>query len=425
VVNRSPAGSSLLTGITVLEFDNGLSEFAGKILADSGARVIRVEPPAGAPSRSVGPYVDDIPGLNSSLQFAFYNTSKESLIADMSQPTDIAMLKSLTLSADVVLDGMGAGKLEAAGLGYEQLRALNPGLVYCAVTPFGTSGPWSGFEHSDLTQLALGGVMEACGYDDPEQPPVAPPGGQARHVAGMMAAIAIMAALFQRNATGEGQRVEISAHEAIAVSTEMAVPFWLYQGREVRRHTARHAMPHATPRWQHACADGKQFLALPLYLDDSRFKAMLEWFDSEGMAEDLKDDRYGTAAGREREMLHVVDVIGRFCARHDSDYMFRESQARGLPWAPVNAPDELRSDPHFSDARKAFAEIAAHDCWGGTRDYPQLPFLIGLNSATPATPPTFGEHSEEIRGRHEPAPEIDDRAGRHPAQGSHDQEVHQ
>lgn len=404
--------TTMLGGITALELDAGLAAFAGKLLADAGADVIAVEPPTGAPGRSVGPFLPADRTTGSSLHFGHYNTSKRSVVLDRESAEGRAAILALVAGADVVLDGLGVGVLDALGLGYEACRQVNPGIVYCSVTPFGTDGPWSTLAATDLTQLALGGIMAGCGYDDgvPTADPIAPTGGQAAHVVGIQAAMATLAALIECGSTGAGQRIDVSAHEALAVSTEMAVPFWLYQHQEVRRQTGRHAMPGRTPAWQHLCADGRYFLALPLYIDDKRFAALVEWFDSEGMAEDLADEAYRTTATREPQMAHVVDVIGRFCAAHDSAYLFREAQARRLPWAPVNAPDELLDDPQFMQVRHSFVDVATRD--GQTHPYARLPYLIGTDQH-PRPAPMLGEHTDEVlRGldpragtdRHRPAP---------------------
>lgn len=388
VVNMNENTTPMLNGITVLELDNSLAEFAGKLLADAGANVIKIEPPSGAPSRNVGPFNDGM-----SLHFGHYNTSKRSVVLDLTTDADVATLKRLAADSTVILDGLGPGVADRLGVGYRELQTVNPKLIYCSVTPFGLDGPWRALAATDLTQLALGGVMASCGYDDAdEDTPMAPTGGHSRHVVGMMAAMATLAAVVQQGAIGTGQFIDVSAHEALAVSTEMAVPFWAYQQRDVERHTARHAMPAQTPRWQHRCADGKYFLALPLYIDNDRFTALVDWFAAEGMEEDLADAKFRSRAAREEAMFHIVDVIGRFCARHDSDYMFREAQARRLPWAPVNSPDELLDDAHFSQARDSFVEVESSV---GTVKQAQLPYLIGHGQQLRAAP-GLGEHTDEI-----------------------------
>ena len=394
----NPENFRPLQGVRVIEFGDGLGSYAGRLLADSGAEVIKVEPPQGAASRSAGPFVGGAADPEQSLQFWHANASKQSIALDLHDPQDVATARALVASADVVLDGLAPGALQALGLGQAALRAAHSKLIVCAITPFGQDGPWANYTSSDLVQLAAGGLLSVCGYDGGDGPdtPVAPTGGQAAHIAGMTAMMAILAALIEVQASGEGQFIDVSAQASIAVSLEMGVPFWAYQQREVIRHTARHAMPAESPRWQHRCADGKYFLALPLYIDDARFAALVEWFDAEGLAEDLTDPSYQLMSGRAHRMGHIIEVIGRFCAKHDAATMFRESQARRLPWAPVNSPDEILADPHFSEARHTFADVA-DPATGQQYRFAKLPYLIG-HADTTTMPPRLDQHGARLRG---------------------------
>lgn len=390
-----------LKGIRVIEFGDGIASFAGRILADSGADVLKVEPPSGAASRRLGPFAGDDPHPEGSLQFWQYNASKNSMVADLQTPEGVEMARGFCEIADIVLDGLPKGALENIGLGTATLRTANTKLIYCTITPFGQLGPWADYKSCDLIQLAAGGVLSVCGYDPGDGPahPVAPTGGQAMHLAGLSASMAILAALIDVQDSGEGQCIDVSAHDSIAVSLEMGVPFWLYHQREVIRHTARHAMPGPTPRWQHQCADGKYFLALPLYIDDARFAALVQWFESEGMAEDLIDEKYRLMSGRAPAMDHIIDVIGRFCAAHDSTTMFNESQARHLPWAPVNSPDEILADPHFSTHRGTFARVRSGSSLADAR-FAKMPFLVGHDD-TIGFPPRLDDQGEWAKIRSE------------------------
>lgn len=392
------AGAAL-SGVRVLELDLGVAQYAGKLLADMGAEVIKIEPLEGTPARKVGPFYHGDPHKDRSLHFWHYNTSKRSITLDFSQADGQEIFKKLAGRADIVLDGLGVGVMASYNIGYERLREEYPELVYCCVTPFGLDGPWTEYRSSDLVSLGLGGPMSAIGYDDVQDtPPIAPAGGQAAHVSSMIAAIGILGALTYRAQGGEGQLVDVSTHEALAVSTEMSIPYWEYQQVNVTRQTGRHARPDVTPPWNHQCLDGKFFSTLPLYLDDKRFAAMVEWFDSEGMAEDLADDRYSTDDHRSEEMHHIIDVISRFCANHTSEYMFQEAQKRRLPWGPINAPDELYHDPHLADDREVFTEVN-HEEIGEMITYPGAPYkFMGTPWNVSRRPPKLGEHTREVLG---------------------------
>lgn len=386
-----------LQGVRVLEFDDGgLTRFGGKLLADLGADVVTVEPPGGVASRRVPPFAGGRDDPDRSLHFWYYNTSKRSVVLDPDSASADAALRELLRGATVVVDGLARPVSARLGLTADGVVAEFPGLVYCRVSPFGDSGPWAGYRSSDLVQLALGGVMASCGYDDvPGAPPIAPAGGQGAHLVGIAAATGVVAALLHRTRTGEGQVVDTAAHDVVAVSTEMAFAYWEFQHVNPRRQTGRHARPYQSPPWNHRCRDGKYFCTLPLYLDDGRFAAMVEWFDGAGLADDLADPAYARAEDRASRMDHVVAVIARFCAAHDSDHLFREAQARRLPWAPVNSPHELLDDPHLA-ARQAFCTVEHGDV---SLTHPGAPFRMSATPLRPPTPaPRLGQHTAEFLG---------------------------
>lgn len=394
MVSRS-TGS--LAGVSVLEFDDdGLAGFGGKLLADLGADVIAVEPPCGVATRRIPPFHGEAADPDRSLHHWFYNGSKRSVVLDPAAPTDVEHVRGLLRGATVVLDGLGTSLPGRLGIPAADLQHQSPGLVYCRVTPFGDTGPWAGHRSSDLVQLALGGVMASCGYDDvPGAPPIAPSGGQAAHLVGIATATGVIAALLHRQRTGRGQVVDISAHDVVSVSTEMAFAYWEYQHVNPRRQTGRHARPYDSPPWNHRCRDGKYFCTLPLYLSDERFAAMVEWFDEHGMAEDLAAPCFASTQDRASRMNYVIDVIARFCAAHDSDYLFSEAQKRRLPWAPVNSPRDLLDDPHLAD-RDAFC-VVHHEHAGVSLTHPGAPYRLSATPwRTPAPAPRLGQHTNEV-----------------------------
>ena len=326
---------------TVVEFSSPLVGFAGRILAEAGLRVLRV------------PY--DYEQLND-LEAVHFHAGKEIVASE-------AALPELLASADgVIFDSsfQGHASLDAA------LEA-NPHLIKVDVTPYG-EGPWQGRAASDLSLLAAGGVLGSCGYDSGQHAgmPIAPTGGQAANIAGMLAAMAMLAAIVNFRSETRQRSIEISAQQAISVSTEMAVPYWSYQQAEVIRHTGRHAMPYDSARWQHLCKDGTYLSALPLYIDDRRFVALKEWMASSGFEHGLGDAKYDKMVDRSRMMHEVVSEIGRFAATRTSSEMFEGAQERGLPWAPVLTADDCAQDSHFRLDRESFNDVSfgAHQ---GTR----------------------------------------------------------
>lgn len=386
---------SSLQDIRVIEVGGSRSsQVTGALLVALGAEVIQVEPAEGMDERRHGPR---IPGISdhaeAGISHAYYAAGKKSVVLD---EADVDELLTLARGADVVLDGGDTPLIRRLSTAEDPATAwasILPEAIVCRVSPFGDTGPWSEYRSSDLVSLALGGVMAACGYDDePFAEPIAPAGGQAGHITAMNAVSAILAAILARESMGTSQYIDISTHESIAVSTEMGLAYWEFQNVNPRRATARHARPYASPPWNHLCKDGKYFCALPLYIDDRQFASLVEWFTEFGLEEDLGAPRYRTWTGRNENIDHVVAVIRRFCAEHNSDYLFHEAQRRHLPWAPVQGPVELLADPQLAH-RGFFDELI-----GGAGDHtayvPGAPFLM---SASPCVPrrhvPTLGEHT--------------------------------
>ena len=196
-----------LAGCRVLELTDHKGEFCGKLLADMGADVIKIEPPGGQSTRTIGPFVDDVPNLNRSLNFWQYNTSKRGVTLNLETEDGRKLLKALVPRADIVLESYDPGYLPSLGLGYKDLERINPRLIVCSITPFGQEGPWARLKTSDLVQLAAGGIMGSTGYDDEDVaggPPMAPDGGHAWHMGCHYSYMAIMAALYLRRFHRQG-----------------------------------------------------------------------------------------------------------------------------------------------------------------------------------------------------------------------------
>ena len=248
-----------LSGLRVLELSDEKGQFCGKLMGDLGADVIKIEPPGGQNTRSVGPFYKDIPHPERSLSFWHYNTSKRGITLNLESPEGRDLLLRLSASADIVLETFPPGYLPALGLGYKDLAAGNPGLIMCSLTPFGQTGPWRDYLTCDLAHLAAGGQMASSGYDSDDvadAPPIAPGGGNAWHIGGHYAYMGIMAALLYRDASGEGQYIEASIHEACALTTEGAIAIYLSTGDVVQRHTGRHASPDNSVKIQLPTQDG-------------------------------------------------------------------------------------------------------------------------------------------------------------------------
>ena len=340
-----PAGP--LAGLRILELADEKGQFCGKLLGDLGADIVKIEPPGGEVTRHVGPFLDDIPHPERSLSFWYYNTSKRGITLDLESADGRQIFRRLVATADVILETFRPGFMASLGLDYESLRAENAGLILCALTPFGQTGPWRDYVTSDLLHMAAGGQMASCGYDEadePDAPPIAPGGGNAWHMGCHFAYMAIMAALVYRSAAGQGQYIDASIHEACALTTESAIANYIYRGEVLQRQTGRHHAPGPTPRTQFRSKDGTYVTALvagrltPKYVKD--LAALL---DSYGMAGDLKDPKYQDPAVIAANTSHIIDdLVANFIASLPAEQVYHAAQDRGF-WKQVEHPELGRS----------------------------------------------------------------------------------
>ena len=364
---RSEVPSALLSGVRVLELGNELGEYCGRLLAGLGAEVVKIEPTEGEVTRSYGPFLDDLADPDRSLHFWHFNLGKRCACADLGTEPGRQRVLELVDGADVLLTAWSLDDLSSHGLGYEELAARNPRLVYARISAFGDSGPWQTYKGSDLVHLALGGVAMNCGYDpDPfgeyDTPPVAPQMWLSYQITGEMTAFAIMGALYHRLDSGRGQYVSSSVHDAVSKNTESDLPSWIYSSVELVRQTCRHANPSLGPPTICATKDGRWQLPYRTYMtsamknDVPNTARLLKKY---GMEEDLGDPVYEDPEHVKSPVAaaHVNHVVADFFSRvmGDTD-VWAEAQELGLTWAPIRRPEENVGEEHWKQ-RGTFYEV--------------------------------------------------------------------
>lgn len=406
--SRSPAPlPGPYAGLRVIEIGDESGEHCGLLLAGLGAEVLKIEPPGGAPSRRIGPFLADTQDPEQSLHFWHYNRNKRSVVLPTGDGG--AALRWLVAGADVVLDSSG-GALEAAlGQSRAELLAQHPHLVLARLTPFGDTGPWKDFRGSDLVHLALGGVMMNCGYDpDPsgryDLPPIAPQLWHAYHIAGEHLMVGIAAALVHAQNTGRGQEVSCAIHEAVAKTTEVDLMAWVMRRAPVFRQTARHATEHPSrvPSMAYT-KDGRWIMTWGVSArDEANLIPFLQRWD---MAADLQGPQAdanlkaraipGTLKMDERTS-HKLEVIQRFVGAHTyAQVPWREAQAAGLLWVPVRKPHENAQDAHWL-ARGSFADLE-HPELGRSFRYAVSKWRSNATAwQTGTRAPRLGEHSQAV-----------------------------
>ncbi|WP_162941632.1 CaiB/BaiF CoA-transferase family protein [Desertimonas flava] len=359
-----------LDGIRVIEIADERAEYAGLLLAGLGADVIKVEPPQGNPTRRIGPFYADEPGPERSLHFWHYNRGKRSVVCDLDDPAGIAVLDDLLAGADVLLDATDRGHLDARGFGRDTLGRRHPQLVVARVTPFGDDGPWADFRGSDLVHLALGGVTMNCGYDPRpdgtyDLPPIAPQMWHAYHIAGEQVVMGVLAALFHRGRTGQGQALSCAVHEAVAKNTELDLMNWVMRRLPLLRQTCRHANEtvSTSPTIQQT-KDGRWILTM---LMGGRDRAALAGFvERHGMSSPLTVEEDTTESARQipgsggldaEVAARLMDVVARLVRKFTyAEFPWNEAQDAGVFCSPLRRPEENVTDPHWM-ARQTFAEV--------------------------------------------------------------------
>lgn len=326
-----------LAGIRVIELARILAgPWAGQLLADLGATIIKVEAPAGDDTRQWGPPF--IEGEGSAGYFHSCNRGKTSVVADLRDPGDLAEVRRLAAGADVVIENFKQGGLVKYRLDHESLSAINPGLVYCSITGFGQDGPRAAQPGYDLLIQGMSGVMDLTG--DPDGPPQKMGVAFADIFSGLHAVIGIQAALMQRAVTGRGQMVDISLFDCMTGVLANQAMNYLATGRSPRRRGNRH--PNLTPYETFAAADGHLIVAVG---NDRQFAALCREL---GLAELAGDARFASNAARLEHQEALAVLLGGAMAGRARDEVIAALTAAGVPAGPINTVAEAFADPQFA-----------------------------------------------------------------------------
>ncbi|MBI2887596.1 MAG: CoA transferase [Chloroflexi bacterium] len=372
------AAPSALSDLVVLDLADGKGLYCTRLLAGLGAEIIKLEPPGGDVTRSVGPFYHDTPDPEKSLYFWQYNVNKKGITLSLEQPEGVQLFRRLAAGADIVVETFQPGYLAGLGLSFPELHALNPRLILTSITGFGQTGPYSQYKATDLIGLAMGTQLNLCGFQD--RAPVRTGASQGHHQASLHAAAATMVALFWRDLSGEGQHVDVSMQEAVAADLQWTMALYDLTG-VIRNREGSRLSP---------CLDGYVRHNLGAGWDD-----LVEWMAGEGMAEDLAEPGYQEVTVRRAQQAHINEVLNSFLATHTKAEIYREAVARRLPICPSSTAAELAEDPHLN-ARSFFMPVE-HPELGESFLYPGPPVRM---TETPwvmeRRPPHIGEHNQEV-----------------------------
>jgi crotonobetainyl-CoA:carnitine CoA-transferase CaiB-like acyl-CoA transferase len=379
-----------LDDVTVIEIDNWMAApSAGAILADLGARVIKVEPPKGDPMRGMGrpPKVDEGPAKQYDYGFDVDNRGKRSIAVDLTSAEGQAVVQRLVASADVFLCNLLTGRQEKYGLDAATLMGHNPRLVHATLTGYGTDGPESARPGYDVTAFfGRSGLYDAMREGPEGIVPMARP-AQGDHTTGLALVSAILAALRLAERTGTGQAVETSLYETAVWTQATDFAVTAVDRAPVRRRT-RHELISATAN-RYPCGDGKWIV-----LNQPEPAAWPRFCKAIGRDEWVDDERFQDTRGRFHNMREIVDGIDETLSTKSRDEWGAVFDAAGIIWGPVLTLDEVADDPQ-AEAIGLFPEIE-HPTLGRYRTV-RVPMRFAGAEVGPRGPaPAIGEHSEAV-----------------------------
>lgn len=368
-----------LSDILVIELGTVLTApLAGMMLADMGARVIKVEhPDGGDPFRRHA-------GKLYSPHFTAYNRNKESIQLDLRSDEGKADLATLIAKADVLLDNYRSGVMSRLGFDDARLKDLNPRLIHCSITGFGAEGPYRDRPCYDAVAMALSGVSSQM--IDPERPSLNGP-SMSDNITGMYAAYGILAALHKRSRNGEGARVELSMLEASIAFSPEGYSQYTRLGR-VPEPLSRVSVSQS---YAFRCADGR-LVSVHLSSVEKFWQGFVNAIERPDL---LTDERFSTPAARAGHYLELAETVGTTMETQSREEWCRRFEANDVPFAPVNSVPEVMEDPQVKHL-DVFYQVE-HPEHGAITSIHRPVRINGERGPVDKAPPALGEHNDSIR----------------------------
>lgn len=392
----------MLTGCRVLDLSTERGLLCGQILGDLGADVVKIEPPGGSAVRALKPFFADEPGPERSVYWWAYNRNKRGVTLDLTRDEGRALMRRLVANADILIESDNPGELAKLGLGYADLSAINPALVYVSITPFGQDGPKATYADSDLIVMAAGGVLVLAGDDD--RPPLRMSVPQAYLHACADAAGAALIAYYDRLNTGLGQQVDVAAQQSVSLAAQSTLLAAALNADETRRMSGGVKMgPISVPLvWE-----AKDGLVTCVFLFGSALgvftRKLMNYIYDHGFCDLATRDKdwiaYGDILLNGREPIEEYDrlkaVVANFLRSKTKAESFDIAREHGLLIAPLATIDDVLANPQFI-AREYWQTLEDREL-GLKLKYPG-PFARFARTpiAYRRRPPRVGEHNREI-----------------------------
>lgn len=378
-----------LSDVRVLDLTRHIAgPYCTKMLGDYGADVIKVERPgAGDMTRRMGPFPDDIPNTEKSGLFLHLNTNKRGITLDLKSPTGQLVLLELVKQVDVVVESFAPRFLPSVGLTYERMAQVNPRVILVSISSFGQTGPYRDYKASEVILHGMGGNLRSLGI--PEREPTKYGTQVALRQAGLIGATATMAALFAREARGEGEHVDVSIFETQAGSQDRRAP------QSITAQFVGHVFPRRAPGSAIAsgtfpCKDGY----INLSGGGARFPRIPNMLR---MPEVLEDSRFATPEARtnpENAEAFNQEILAPWLMQHTMQEAWAEAQRAHVLSGPIYTSKALLEDQNFRD-RGVWVDIE-HPV-AGTHTFPGRPIIMGESPWQLRRPaPTLGQHNAEV-----------------------------
>ena len=373
-----------LEGVRVLDFTQYLSgPHCTSVLSELGAEIIKIEMPGkGEPERQAMPKTP----RKESYQFLSYNRGKKSITLNLKNPKGVEIARKLAAKVDILVENFAPGGMERLGLSYEEVRRINPRIIYASISGFGQTGPRRNDVSYDVVAQAMGGLMSVTGYPDGEPLKVGVSLGD--YMGGYNGVIAILAALYYRTVTGEGQAIDISMQDGI----------WAMVFPDRANYFDDHVVPKRIGNKLSSSApfgayNAKNGYVIICTITDPQWHKVLQAMDREDL---ITEQRYATRENRTRNMEEVDGLVQAWCKERTVEEVFAILKESGVPCSPLPAFDQVASDPHLR-SREMIVEVEQP-----VSGKVKLSGSVYKMSKTPGDRkmpvPAVGEHNEEIYG---------------------------
>lgn len=382
-----------LTGLRVLDLSRVLAgPWAGQLMADLGADVVKVERPgAGDDTRAWGPpwlHDEDGKPLCESAYYLSANRNKRSLSVDLSQAEGQDLVRLLAAKADIVIENFKVGGLAQYRLDYASLKELNPRLIYCSITGFGQDGPYARRAGYDFLMQGMGGLMSLTGHAEGSEGagPMKVGVAVTDVMTGLYAAVAILAAVTHRQRTGLGQHIDLALLDVQIASLANQAANYLVGGVVPQRMGNAH--PSIVPYQDFPTLDGYMIIAVG---NDSQFRALCMAL---GRVEWGTDARFVSNPQRVKHRLELVELLRSVTVERTTREWIEAMEQVGVPCGPINSLDDVFADPHVQ-ARGVRVEVA-HPLSGKVALVANPIRMSGSPVQYQRPPPMLGEHTDDV-----------------------------